>query len=318
MLKLAPRLRLALTRRREDESGSIILFTLFVLVLMLIVSGMAIDFLRFTSQSARLQDTADRAAVAATKLTNNLDPRDVVNSHFEAVGLEDRIVDIRVEDTGDYRRVSIDYDFGVNTFFLRLAGMDQLEGQNTSIAVQGVANVEVSVVLDISASMYGSKIDTLRVEAEKFVQSVLDPAYEGTVSLNVIPFAGDLDIGQVMFDYLEGVRYIDGVPLADRSIDNIATADPNDTIPYPFDLSFCLKQSRSSLSSLDLPATGFPRLSIFIRTAPRLTTMHRGSAPLAHPCNMQSRTQVWRRTQPLFHILSKTSQWRLAPIQQPR
>lgn len=65
MLKLAPRLRLALTRRREDESGSIILFTLFVLVLMLIVSGMAIDFLRFTSQSARLQDTADRAAVAA-------------------------------------------------------------------------------------------------------------------------------------------------------------------------------------------------------------------------------------------------------------
>ena len=49
----------------RDEDGSIIVLTLLLLFGMLIVGGMAVDFMRYESRRAQLQSVSDRAVLAA-------------------------------------------------------------------------------------------------------------------------------------------------------------------------------------------------------------------------------------------------------------
>lgn len=211
---------------RKDDRGGIVIFTLFVLTLMLVVGGMAVDFNRASAASARLQDTADRAALAATNLGSTLDPEETVEAYFRAAGLEDHLGDIFVEDTGDYRRVTVNYDYGINTLFLPFAGIDRMGGQNASSAVQGVASLEISLVLDVSASMTdGTRIETLREQAAIFAQTVLDEEYEGLVSMNVVPFAGNFDVGKEMFEYLNAEPYFEGASYLSTLIEGADTPD---------------------------------------------------------------------------------------------
>lgn len=252
---------------RKDAEGSVIVFTLFVLVMMLIVSGMAIDFVRYTAASARIQDTADRAAIVATSLDNDLDPTEVVTQYFAAAGLEDRLDGVTVVDTGDFRRVGVSYNFDVDTLFLRLGGLETLTGSDTSTAVQGTSNVEISLLLDISASMFGSRIEALRPAAVGFAEEVLDPSFQGLVSMNVIAFAGDTNVGPEMFSFLQGVSYLDGldeedIPLVDI---NNTPGNPDDDIPYPDDVTHCLLLglSPADMASADLPF-GLPQTPHFL------------------------------------------------------
>lgn len=221
---------------KANERGSVIVFTILVLVLMLLAGGMAVDFVRYSAAMARIQDTADRAALAATNLASNLDPEEVVETYFAAAGYADNLEAVYVEDTSeyseeegqeiDYRRVTVAYNFGIETLFLPFAGIDIMGGTNVSSAVQGVASLEISLVLDISASMSGSRIATLRTEASTFAGTVLDEKYEGLVSMNVVPFAGDFDVGVHMYNYLEAVHYMAGIDYLDTLV--VGADTPND------------------------------------------------------------------------------------------
>lgn len=63
------------TRFRRDEDGSIILFSLFLFVLMILIGGMAVDLMRFETRRVHMQNTLDSAMLAAADLTQTLDPR---------------------------------------------------------------------------------------------------------------------------------------------------------------------------------------------------------------------------------------------------
>jgi hypothetical protein len=60
------------------ESGSLTIFSLFVVLCMLMVGGLAVDFMRQESARAKLQSTLDRAILAAADMDQQLDPTAVV------------------------------------------------------------------------------------------------------------------------------------------------------------------------------------------------------------------------------------------------
>ena len=61
-------------RFAHEQSGSMVVFTLFILAMMLMVGGMAVDMMRFENYRARLQNAMDRAVLAAADLDACLDP----------------------------------------------------------------------------------------------------------------------------------------------------------------------------------------------------------------------------------------------------
>ena len=139
------------SRFGRDEDGSVIVFTLFILVLMLVVSGMAVDFMRFESRRSMLQGTVDRAVLAAADLDQTLDPAAVVQDYFDINGFGDALVGTpAIVDDGSYRSVSATGVITLDTYFLRLIGMDTMNASATSTAIEGVGNIEVSLVLDVS------------------------------------------------------------------------------------------------------------------------------------------------------------------------
>ncbi|WP_394178111.1 TadE/TadG family type IV pilus assembly protein [Yoonia maritima] len=143
-----------LKRFAQDEDGSVLVMTILLLITMLIVGGMAVDFMRFESRRAEIQGVSDRAVLAAASLRQDLDSEAVVVDFFEKAGYADAMVGQPIiNNTGTSKSVQVNAEVDVNTFFLRLAGIDELNAPAASRAIEGVGEIEVSLVLDISGSM---------------------------------------------------------------------------------------------------------------------------------------------------------------------
>lgn len=192
----------------RDEDGEIIILTLILLVVMLVVGGMAVDYMRFESRRVVLQSVSDRAVLAAAELDQSVSSKDVVISYFDAAGYGDAIVgEPEIVSVAGSRSVQVQSEVDVNTIFLRLIGMNQLAAPAMSGAVEGASSVEVSLVLDISGSMGNSvagstKMELLKEAASDFVDDILDPAYEDEVSISLIAYSQHVAAGRSLFDAL--------------------------------------------------------------------------------------------------------------------
>jgi Flp pilus assembly protein TadG len=236
----------------RNEDGSIIILTILLLMSMLILGGMAVDFMRYEARRATLQSVSDRAVLAAASLNQTLDSRDIVEDYFAKAGFADALIDAPVVvDNGNSRTVTVRSELGVNTFYLRLAGMDRLTAPARSSATEGVGKVEISLVLDISGSMrFSNRFANIHAAAIAFAEEVLDPANGGTVSLTIIPYAGATNPGQEMFAFMGGVRYPDTLLAGDDGI--LGTKDD-----YFFpQVSSCVEMVGTDWSSAGLPGAG--------------------------------------------------------------
>ena len=195
---------------QKDEEGGIIIFTLVVLITMLVVGGMAVDFMRFESRRALLQSVTDRAVLAAAELDEERDPEVVVRDFFKAAGYEGAIVGTpEIESSAGSRSVKVNAEVDVNTFYLRLVGIDQLTAPAQSQAIEGTGNVEVSLILDISGSMgtwvsseSKTRMELLKEAAEQFIDDLLLPEYEDRISINLIAYSQHVSVGDDIFGRL--------------------------------------------------------------------------------------------------------------------
>ncbi|SFR43643.1 Flp pilus assembly protein TadG [Yoonia tamlensis] len=202
-----------LRRFAKDEDGGIIVMTLLLLVTMLIMGGMAVDFMRFEAKRAELQSVADRAVLAAAELDQSLDAKDVVVDMFEKTGYGDNIIgEPSVNSMAASRSVSVQSRLNLDTFYLRLAGIDTLSVPAQSAAIEGAGNIEISLVLDISGSMGSSATDAngnssdritiLQEAANNFIDQLLIEDYEDQISINLIAYSQQVNIGDAIFDQL--------------------------------------------------------------------------------------------------------------------
>lgn len=198
-----------LARFHDDESGSMIVFTLFIIVLMLIIGGMAVDFMRFESRRAMMQGAVDEAVLAAADLDQNLTPAEVVTDYMTKSQAGNCITNIDVDESAvNYRAVTAECEMPMNTFFLQLVGIDQLVANAASTAIEGVGDIEVSLVVDISRSMYEvtpagtTKIVELRSAASSFVDSLLLPEFEDKISMSLVPYSFHVNVGEELFGTL--------------------------------------------------------------------------------------------------------------------
>jgi len=98
----------------------------------------------------------------------------------------------------------------LDTSFLKWVGIDNLDADAKSVATQGVGNVEISLVLDISGSMGnptydasgnatgGSKMDAMKTAATTFVNTALQDANRDRVSLSLVPYSQHVNAGPAL------------------------------------------------------------------------------------------------------------------------
>ena len=205
-----------LRRFARDEDGALIVFGVYVFLIILLVGGIGVDLMRFERDRTKLQYTLDNAVLAAADIEQPLDPSAVVHDYFNKAGLLQYLTSVSV--TGDkfHRQVSATVSADVPTQFMHMTGKDILTASVKSVAYERIPNIEISLVLDISGSMKtNGRVDLMKLAAKSFTSKVLARntdadtgeanAYQTSVS--VVPFSGQTNPGNTMFEYLGGVRF---------------------------------------------------------------------------------------------------------------
>lgn len=183
----------------RDEDGSMVIFAMFLILMMLMVGGMAVDLMRFETDRSAMYSTIDRAALAAADLDQQQNPVIVVEDWVAKAGLADELVGVEVIETINSRSVEVDAEYSVNTMFMDLLGMDTLEATGSSRAIESISDIEIVLVLDVSGSMNdNSRIVNLRAAAREFVRSVLANDEENRVSIAIVPFNAQVNLGATL------------------------------------------------------------------------------------------------------------------------
>lgn len=259
----------------RDDEGTVTVFSLFLLLIFAMVMGMAIDVTIAQYEQARLQATADRAALAAADIDQSIGAKDVVESYFEVAGLKEHLdgVELPAGSNGpSQRRVKVKTSREIPTAFMHLLDLDVLTVAANSEARDAYSSVEVSLVLDISGSMRDKANGTPRIEllkpaAKDFVTRVLEADDTGKITISLVPYAGQVNPGRRLFELLGGERRhtesscieVSGADFDDLNLPDTSTEQVphfmNWTIAWEFmDWGWCPKDGTAILPLSDDPA----------------------------------------------------------------
>ncbi|MCP5086260.1 MAG: hypothetical protein GY952_05600 [Rhodobacteraceae bacterium] len=196
--------RLKTTKYAGDERGSIIVFVLVIFTAMFLVGGTAVDLARHETLRTTLQYNLDRAVLAAASLKQTQDPEVVVNDYMDkVVSISEFSVVVTSEIRINRRAVSATATADLETWFLSMAGIDEMPITALSAASEEIPNLEIVLVLDVSGSMgSNSKLTNLKVAAKEFVTTMLTGADPDTVAISIVPFNNGVAPNNSIFESL--------------------------------------------------------------------------------------------------------------------
>ncbi|MGI9393916.1 MAG: pilus assembly protein TadG-related protein [Boseongicola sp.] len=189
------------TRFERDESGSLIAFSLFIFICMIMFGGIAVDLMLYENQRTHLQNSTDRAVLAAANLDQTVDPAVVVQDYLAKSGINIDLDDVTVTEVGSMpvitgRQVSVDIDGDFNTMLMNMVGVNTLPLGALSEATEAINDIEVSLVLDVSGSMGSNqKLERMQDAANDFVAEILAGSEDGRVSMSLVPYSTQVSAG---------------------------------------------------------------------------------------------------------------------------
>ena len=205
-----------LRRFLRNEDGSLIVFGLFIFMTLLGIAGLAIDVMRVEQQRAKAQATLDAALIAASSIEQTVDAETVVRDYFEKAGLDPDLVTVNSTDefvndtTLVGRSVQASFSLDTKPIFLRMLGIDTLPVQAAGAAEEGTSVLEISLVLDISASMNDDgKLTKLKAAAKDFVATILENNNPENVAISIVPYNHQVYMTDDLRDHMQAMGKLD-------------------------------------------------------------------------------------------------------------
>ena len=217
-----------LKRFRRDESGAfLVLFAVIALVL-IATSGAVVDFTYMQTARSRAQNALDAAALALQSRIS-IDSNALLKSKAQTM-MSERIADSSIIAT--VNTATIDVPNGklnfqaqvqVPTAFIQLVGIRSITAQLTSEVTQGSKNLEVSLALDTTGSMGGSKLTALKSATYWMIDNLIKDQQPPTVAtytrMAIVPWsAGVLPPTDATGARIKKLR---GTPVGSTAITNI-------------------------------------------------------------------------------------------------
>ncbi|WP_227271511.1 TadE/TadG family type IV pilus assembly protein [Roseobacter weihaiensis] len=282
--------RQKVARFSRNEEGALTIFASFMVLMMLMVCGIAVDLMQNEMMRTRVQNTLDRAVLAASDLDQEQPPEVVVRDYFAKVGMADFVNEIEITPgaelpTTNYRIVRAEARTRTPSIYMAMTGVYSLPVYTSGTAEETIENSEISLVLDISGSMRNNgKIGNLRVAAKEFIDAVLEDDVADTTSLNIVPYAGQTNPGPVVFQRAGGRPFAtflpdevtgDPVVFGEKYFD-----DDGNEIDVPYNtMSSCLDLQDSDFNNINLPSGGYDQTPYFMNWSIDAPTMDWGWCP---------------------------------------
>lgn len=185
-----------------DQDGNISFLAVAGAVVMMVFGGIGVDMMHAELKRNKVQNTLDRAVLAAADMDNTMDPELVVNDYFRAMGMSDALVSVDAQTSSLSKQVSAAGHEVMPSNFMGLIGVDNMQAAGSATASNAVKAIEISLVLDVSGSMSGDKLAHLKAAAKSFVDTVL-PAGENNdaITISVVPYSATVNAGTTVQNY---------------------------------------------------------------------------------------------------------------------
>jgi Flp pilus assembly protein TadG len=191
--------RTVFARFVRSEDGGMIALGLIFFTLMVMMGGLAVDLMRYEAVRTQLQQTSDRASLAAASLRQKRSPTDVVEDYFEKAGLSEYLQSVTPRVTLSAKSVDIEASARVHPFFMPMLGIDKMDAPANSSAMERITDVEISLVLDISGSMSSNnRMENIQTAAGEFVADVIDNNEANRTTVSIIPYSGHVNLGSAL------------------------------------------------------------------------------------------------------------------------
>ena len=160
----------------SNDSGNVaMLFALSCIVIFPIV-GFAIDFSRVMVDTHKLQMATDAAALSAAHdaFMTAEERRATIEAHLDHLESElGRPISYTLTQDSE-GEISLVTSLRVNTTIAKIIGQNEVDVTVRADAVEGGADIEVAMILDITGSMSGSRITALRAASRDLVDIVVN------------------------------------------------------------------------------------------------------------------------------------------------
>ncbi|MBV0912805.1 pilus assembly protein TadG-related protein [Anianabacter salinae] len=194
-----PRDRVARFVREED--GTFIILAVVMLAGALLIGGLALEVMRAETARVRIQETADRAALAAASSTQDRNELSVVQDYFARAGLSDKLGTVVVTPNVGGAEVQVNASDVLSSSMLGAIGIESWTATAHATAIEAINKVEISLVLDVSGSMGdNNRLQNLKSSAKDFVNKVFRESTDDGVTVSVIPYSSQVSLPRVMAD----------------------------------------------------------------------------------------------------------------------
>jgi len=207
---------------RSNENGQVAVIVAICILPLLFLAGFMLDFSRQQSLARDMQASLDHAAVSvAIHLQDNAGA-----TNAELVGVAQAVFDANLQTGTDFtagpiqvvedgETANLMFSADMSTGLAGIMGVKSLPVNIVSTAqYAGGANLlplDIALVVDVSSSMQGSKIDALRDAAKDLIDLALPPSAGGgattsNVRMGIVPFNHyvNVGLGQVGRPWLTG------------------------------------------------------------------------------------------------------------------
>ncbi len=192
-----------------EEEGGMTIIALFVFILMLTMGGISIDLMRHEMERTQLQATLDSAVLAgagAPAGATKEDIKNIVEDFFLKSGKANYLNELGEGDivaTLNSRRVTASADMTLNTYLMKLMGVNTMKAGGGATAEVRTPKLEIVMALDVSGSMRGDKLVHLKTAAKEFVTTILNSSDPGSTIFSIVPYSWGVTPSKGMYEALD-------------------------------------------------------------------------------------------------------------------
>ncbi len=173
---------------KSDERGTMTIFALTMFSAAALLGGMAVDVMRYENRRTQMQTALDLCVLNAASLRQTLNETTLFNDCVRKAGMTGTITKLTVSKGYSSKSVTASATETIDTMFMDMIGIESLTVTGTASAMERVGNVEVSLVLDVSGSMAGTRMTNLKIAAKDFVKTLLTDDEDERVLITVVHY----------------------------------------------------------------------------------------------------------------------------------
>jgi Flp pilus assembly protein TadG len=195
----------------RDEGGAVAMMVGLLAVVLLAMVGGAVDFARFMQTKAGYQDAVDAATLAAARVkqTGGSDADAFAAGQAYLAAIKARLpVDgaVNFQVTPDGTSIRAYGELALKTLFLPVIQMNSLPFTVGGQAKYGIGpDIELSLMLDVTGSMSGSKIQDLKDAVEDLITIVVQDSGEQKSRVAMAPFSHSVRLHPKHFRAVTGL-----------------------------------------------------------------------------------------------------------------